>query len=161
MVGPIQRRQQKTETRYRWQSTRPRRKRCSVRSSTCRREKAGLIDPTEDQRKRPLADHIKEFESYLNNKGVTPKQTKKRSPAQRMVNDRRWRMINDVSASGALDFLGQLRRDGLSAQTYNHYLKAAKQFTRWLVRDRRTPLDALAHLSRLNVRRIGAMTAGR
>ena len=47
---------------------------------------------------------------------------------------------------------GQLRRDGLSAQTYNHYLKAAKQFTRWLVRDRRTPTDPLAHLSRLNVR---------
>ena len=45
-----------------------------------------------------------------------------------------------------------MRRDGLSAQTYNHYLKSAKQFTRWLVRDRRTPLDPLAHLSRLNVR---------
>jgi integrase/recombinase XerD len=32
------------------------------------------------------------------------------------------------------------------------YLKAAKQFTRWLVRDRRTPTDPLVHLSRLNVR---------
>jgi hypothetical protein len=33
----------------------------------------------------------------------------------------------------------------------NHYLKSAKQFTRWLVRDRRTPVDPLAHLSKLNV----------
>ena len=40
----------------------------------------------------------------------------------------------------------------ISVQTSNHYLKAAKQFTRWLVRDRRTPSDPLAHLSRLNVR---------
>ena len=29
------------------------------------REKAGLIDPTEDQRKRPLAEHLREFEGYL------------------------------------------------------------------------------------------------
>ena len=37
------------------------------------REKAGLIDPTEEQRKRPLSVHIKEFEAYLVNKDVTPK----------------------------------------------------------------------------------------
>ena len=36
-------------------------------------------------------------------------------------------------------------------QTRNHYLKSAKSFTRWLVRDRRTSMDPLAHLSRLNV----------
>jgi len=51
-----------------------------------------------------------------------------------------------------LEFLGQLRRDGLSAQTYNNYLVVIKQFTRWLVRDRRTPTDPLLHLSRINVR---------
>ena len=38
-----------------------------------------------------------------------------------------------------------------SAQTYNHYLKSVKQFTRWLVRDRRAPNDPLAHISKLNV----------
>ena len=40
---------------------------------------------------------------------------------------------------------------GRSVQTRNHYLKSAKSFTRWLVRDRRTSMDPLAHLSRLNV----------
>src|SRR5262245_6595860 len=39
------------------------------------REKAGLVDPTDEQRKRPLANHLAEFKSYLENKGVTPKQT--------------------------------------------------------------------------------------
>ena len=38
------------------------------------REKAGLIDPTDEQRKRPLAQHLAEFKKYLKNKGVTPKQ---------------------------------------------------------------------------------------
>ena len=117
------------------------------------REKAGLVDPTEEQRKRPLIDHLREFESYLANKGVTTKQTQETiTKLRRLFRTRRWRLIGDISAGGTLEFLGQLRRDGLSAQTYNHYLKAAKQFTRWLVRDRRTPTDPLAHLSRLNVR---------
>ena len=65
---------------------------------------------------------------------------------------RKWPRIGDITASGVLEFLGQLRRDGLSAQTYNNYLTVIKQFTRWLVRDRRTPIDPLSHLSRVNVR---------
>jgi len=61
-------------------------------------------------------------------------------------------MIADITASGALELLGRLRRrHGLSAQTHNHYLRSAKQFARWLVRDGRTPTDPLAHLSRANV----------
>ena len=53
------------------------------------------------------------------------------------------KFIDDITATGVLDFLGNLREHGRSAQTYNHYLKAGKSFTRWLVRDRRTPTDPL------------------
>jgi site-specific recombinase XerD len=117
------------------------------------REKAGLVDPTEEQRKRPLADHLREFQSYLRNKGVSENQVAQNlSKLRKMVAGRKWRLIGDISASGALEFLGQLRRDGRSAQTYNNYLTATKQFTRWLVRDRRTLVDPLVHLSRVNVR---------
>jgi integrase/recombinase XerD len=117
------------------------------------REKAGLVDPTEEQRKRPLADHLREFESYLQNKGVSDKQVRENlSKLRKLVSERKWRLIGDISAHGTMEFLGQLRRDGLSAQTHNNYLTAIKQFTRWLVRDRRTPSDPLMHLSRLNVR---------
>jgi len=116
------------------------------------REKAGLVDPTEEQRKRPLAQHVAEFREYLKNKGVTPKQVKESTTQiQKIIDDRKWKLIGDISASSALEFLGRLRRDGLSAQTYNHYLKSVKQFTRWLVRDHRTATDALVHLSKLNV----------
>jgi integrase/recombinase XerC len=116
------------------------------------REKAGPVDPTEEQRKRPLSVHLKEFESYLVNRDVTQACTDQRlSELRRMIEDRRWRMIADISAGDVLEFLGRLRRrHGLSPQTCNKYLSSAKQFTRWLVRDRRTPMDPLAHLSRLN-----------
>jgi len=116
------------------------------------REKAGLIDPTEEQRKRPLSEHVADFKRYLKNKGVTPKQVHTASAQlQCMIDGNKWKLIGDISASGALDFLGGLREAGKSAQTYNHYLKSAKQFTRWLVRDRRALVDPLAHLSKLNV----------
>ena len=116
------------------------------------REKAGLVDPTEEQRKRPLALHIKEFRQYLENKGVTAKQVDQAlSQLGKLAAACKWRLIADITAGSALHFLGELRRTGRSAQTYNHYLKSTKQFTRWLVRDRRTPVDPLAHLALLNV----------
>jgi hypothetical protein len=117
------------------------------------REKAGLVDPTDEQRKRPLKEHIREYEAFLDNKGITEKQKKETiSKLNKIAAARRWKFIADINAGSTLEFLGQLRRDGRSVQTYNHYLKAAKSFTRWLIMDRRTPLDPLVHVSRLNVR---------
>ena len=116
------------------------------------REKAGLVDPTDEQRKRPLSQHLTEFKRYLQNKGVTPKQVQTAiNQTQSIVGSNKWKLIGDISASGTLEILGELRRSGKSAQTYNHYLKSIKQFTRWLVRDRRVLVDPLAHLSKLNV----------
>src|SRR5262249_54284624 len=59
--------------------------------------------------------------------------------------------ITDVAASRVQTFLADLRKDGTSTQTSNHYLRSIKQFTRWLVRDRRANDDPLAHLAMLNV----------
>jgi integrase len=42
------------------------------------------------------------------------------------------------------------RRRGLGVVTSNHYLAAAKGFTRWLARERRIAADPLSHLSRMN-----------
>ncbi len=116
------------------------------------REKAGLADPSDLQRRRPLKEHRAEFIAYLTNKGVTPKQISEATrQIEKMIAACRWKLIADITATSALEFLGDLRRKGRSAQTYNHYLKAIKQFSRWLVRERRTMLDPLAHLARLNV----------
>jgi site-specific recombinase XerD len=111
-----------------------------------------LVRLVERERKRPLEEHIAEFRAYLENKGVSTTQTGEAvSQIEKMAAGRKWKSIADITASSALEFLGDLRRQGRSAQTYNHYLKSAKQFTRWLVSDRRTPSDPLAHVARLNV----------
>ncbi len=71
---------------------------------------------------------------------------------RRIVKGCNWTMIRDISASGTQRYLADLRTGGLSVQTSNHYLRAIKQFSRWLVRDRRMPDDPLAHLAMLNVK---------
>ncbi len=43
-----------------------------------------------------------------------------------------------------------MRANNLSVESSNHYLRAIKMFTRWLVRDRRVAEDRLAHLSQMN-----------
>jgi integrase len=42
------------------------------------------------------------------------------------------------------------RRRGIGVVTSNHYLTAIKQFSKWLMKDRRAPYDVLACLSRQN-----------
>ncbi len=116
-------------------------------------ERAGRADPFDEHLRKPIASHILAFEEYLQSKGVTPKQIyTAKSQVEKIAKKCKWKAIPDIKAGDVTSFLGDLRRDGRSAQTYNHYLKSAKQFTRWLVRDRRSPEDPLEHLSRLNVR---------
>jgi integrase len=44
------------------------------------------------------------------------------------------------------------RTQGMGVRTSNDWLSSIKRFTKWLVKERRAPLDPLAHLSRLNAR---------
>jgi integrase len=71
--------------------------------------------------------------------------------AERIVEACRVRTLSDLSASRVQKFLADLRADGLSIQTSNHYLRAIKQFSRWLLRDCRAGEDPLAFISMLNV----------
>jgi integrase len=43
-----------------------------------------------------------------------------------------------------------VEKRGLGIETSNHYLASIKQFSKWLVKDRRAPFDPLSHLARQN-----------
>ena len=117
------------------------------------RIKAGLIDPGDEQRKRPMREHLADFKRYLTNKGITTKQvTESTKRIQKIVDSRKLKLLSDLSADAVVEFLSELRREGQSAQTRNNYLVSVKQFSRWLVRDRRIGFDPLAHISGQNVR---------
>ena len=81
------------------------------------REKAGLAEPADIQRKRPLAQHLAEFRKYLQNKGVTPKQAlTAHNQVQKMVATCKWRWVRDISATGALEFLAELQREAAACR---------------------------------------------
>ena len=115
------------------------------------RRAAGIADPLEDHGRRPLLQHLKDYEKYLRDKGNTEDHvlhTVHRVEAA--IKGCRFATIRDISASRLLGFLGDLRRKGFGIATSNHYLRAMKMFTHWLVKDRRHRDDVLAYLSMMN-----------
>jgi integrase len=113
---------------------------------------AGLVDRFDEHRKRPIGDHLADFERHLKSKGISAEQIKLvASRSRRIVEGCNAAFIGDISASRVQAYLADLREKGKSVQTSNHYLRAIKQFTRWLVKDRRASDDPLAHVAMLNV----------
>jgi len=117
------------------------------------RRAAGLADPFEEHRRKPLTQHLEDFSTYLVNKGSTPdhvKLTKQR--AESIIRRCKFQRIEDINAGRVQEALAQFRAEGRGVASSNHYLRAIKMFTRWLVRDRRASDDRLAHVSMLNAK---------
>ena len=128
-----------------------------------KREARGDIDPFEDHRKRPLAEHVEGFRSFLESKGGTAAHvalTVQRLSA--VVDGCKFKKLSDLNAGRVSGWLADRRKPktdkeghdvaGLSVASSNHYLVAVKSFGHWLVKDRRGPENPFAHLSRMNAR---------
>jgi integrase/recombinase XerD len=117
------------------------------------RRAAGKIDPFEDHAKRPLKEHVDDFADHQRSKGNTKQHVGEiATKVRKIVTGCKWTFTRDITASASQRHLAEMRDGGLSVQTSNYYLRAIKQFTRWLVRDRRMQDDPLVHLSMLNVK---------
>ena len=116
------------------------------------KQQAGLIDRYDEHHRAPLTDHVTTFEAHLRNKDNTEKYVLELSgKVQRIITDCRFIRILDLSASAVESCLANYRREGMSSQTSDHYLRAIKRFSRGLVNDRRTDEDVLVRLSMLSV----------
>lgn len=62
----------------------------------------------------------------------------------------RWSSIADITPESVEEFAGLLRKQDRSNQTVAHYLQAAKQFSRWLVRTGRTQVNLLDTIRKPN-----------
>ena len=118
-------------------------------------QKAGLLSPFEEHAQRPLLEHLAEFEQSLIDADNTEAHCKLvAARARKVIENTGFRFIRDISASKVQRCLADLKKAGKkkSQQTINHYLGAIKQFSRWLIRDRRTDEDRLIFLEGGNVR---------
>lgn len=114
--------------------------------------KAGLRSPFEEQHARPLSEHLADFKAHLRAKGNTAEHCEQAyRRAQRIISGCRFLFINDITPGPVEAMLARMRADGTSQQTSNFYLQSMKQFCRWLVADRRTGDNRVAHMAAGNV----------
>ena len=118
--------------------------------------KAGVVDRYKEHRKRPLKQHLEDFQQSLLAKGNTDKNAKQvTSRVSRVIKGCRFTYWSDISPSKVQRYLADLRNNGsISAQTFNHYLKAVKEFARWMVQDGRASESPLKHLKCRAVKKI-------
>jgi integrase len=118
----------------------------------------GLIDRAGGGGLVPIAEHLNAFRAYLTGGGATEQHVKLTTArAERVVEGCGFKYWSDISGGRVLTFLNGLRGDtesrrGISAQTFNFYLQAVKQFGRFMVQDGRATESPLAHLKAVNVR---------
>jgi len=118
----------------------------------------GLLERERLSGAKPLTVHLADFRAFLAAKGNTPRYVDLvAGRARRVLEGCGFRYYSDIVASRVQQYLADLRRDGaerkgISAQTFNFYLQAIKQFCRWMVKDRRASGSPLSPLDGLNVR---------
>ncbi len=116
------------------------------------RGQVGLVDPLEGQRKRPLDEHLDDFEMHLEDRGNTLEYCELTVKRCRNVFDRiKAGVIDDVTPGRIEACLADFRREGLSVSTSNHYFRALRNFCRWLVRDRRVAENPIVGMSAMKI----------
>ncbi len=106
-----------------------------------------------DQDAKPASGHLADFCASLLAKGGTEKNVSLvRTRAARVIELCGIERLSELVPSAVQAAIAALRdEEGLSLQTCNHYLRAIKQFSRWLRRDGRLREDPLSHLAGYNV----------
>ena len=106
---------------------------------------AGIADKYKEHRKRPLAEHLSDFRKSLGDTTKHARQTE--NALKKTFESCRFRMWDDIQASRFYNCLNKLKNGGeISQRTFNFYLKAGKQFCRWMVNDQRAGQSPLEHL---------------
>ncbi len=115
----------------------------------------GVIDRYKEHRGRPLLEHLKQFRQALLDSGDTVAHARlTANRVRKALVGCRFALWADIQASRLQNYLAGLRNhgDGISAQTYNYYLQAFKQFCRWMVEDGRAAASPVEHLKNVNAR---------
>ncbi len=118
--------------------------------------KEGIIDARTDQyadaEQRPLSGHLDDWRASLLDRGITHKQTGMLlARATKLFNSAGANRLSDISPIRIQSAIAELKANNKSLRTCHHYLRSAKQFSRWLNKHNLNREDALAHLTVKNV----------
>ena len=117
----------------------------------------GVVDRYKEYRKTPLAKHLQDFKKSLSARGNTEEHVKLTfRRAKNVIEGCGFATWNNIQASKVQGYVASLRdgENGICASTFNYYLKAVKQFCKWMVQDRRASESPLEHLKCETVRKV-------
>jgi integrase len=116
------------------------------------RREVGLSSPYEREVKRPLAEHLADYEAKLQS-GQRSAGHVRRTMA--FINDvceaAEFRKLTDFNAEAVNRYAAGLREKGRAARTIQARLVAVKGFTRWAAQQGKLPADPLASVQRPSV----------
>jgi integrase len=116
-------------------------------------ERAGLADPFETHRRRPIEDHIGEYVGFLTSKSNTEKHVTLTSTRLRaVIAGCGVARLGDLDAAKVSTWLSDRRAETMSAATSNYYMQSITGFARWLVKHGRMSANPLAPLSPMNTK---------
>lgn len=112
------------------------------------RGEVGLTDPMDEYARMPLTEHLDAFEQHLcakNNSYEHIERTVAR--VQLVVDGIKAKTIASITPGKVESELARLRKEeGLSISSSNHYFRAMRSFSLWLVNDRRVTANPIAGL---------------
>jgi len=104
-------------------------------------------DAFTDADRRPIEEHVADYAAALTAKGGTSKHVAATTARVRTIIDlSKAGRVSDMTGGGVLGAVAELRGRGASLNTCEHYIRAAKMFARWLVRDGRIATNPLSHV---------------
>jgi integrase len=121
-----------------------------------RLRKQGLVDPVAEKlaeaRKRPLAEHLADFEKGMKHRRVTAKHIKlTMGRVKAIVVGVGMATLENLTADSVERVLHEQQEEqDWGAKTYNHYVQAIDSFGRWLARSGRVAANPVSNLARLN-----------
>lgn len=129
-----------------------------------RQYKLGFKDDIEEKIKmnqmKPLIDHLRDFKKAHEAKGVTDKQVHQVNyRIKRLLRLCKFKYWKDIRPSIITTKLAVLRQPhtcagrkvkGLTIQSSNFYLRAIKQFAKWMLEEQRVKFNPIAHLKMMN-----------
>ena len=115
----------------------------------------GLVDPHAEalakQASRAIGEHIQDFEQAMRDRGCSSSHINQTTRQLRRIVDGGCIVsITDVSVASVMRAVGMLRQAGRSHRWCNSHITAARSFSRWLHNERRSPIDALTGIGKLN-----------
>lgn len=116
------------------------------------RVKNGIVDEVIEEAKKPLSEQMEDFRQHLIAKNDTETHVKNTvNMIAYVAANQRWRDTRSLTATSMEMFLNYIRNErNLSIGRLNHYIRAVKSFSRWLLDNDRIEKDPFRRIKVLN-----------